>query len=137
MVAFFLVACTFSKKNTNQLDTYLKIEFQDGFKNDTLSMIVNDCTVFNNEILSSSWNLGVTSANVFLYKSENKFEIKFGKKSVRCILSGKIAPTFIIFVNSVKNEFQFDVEKGKYIGLNLGNMNKLDVLQLKRPFMHE
>ena len=137
LIVVFFLRCTSSKNAIVQSESYLEIEFQDGFSNDTVSMTVNGCAIFDSEILTSSKNLGTTEKNVLLYKVKNKLKIKYEKKNIKCLQTEELAPTFIIFVNSKQNILHFDDKKGKYIGLNLGNMNQLDVLQLNRPFRHE
>ena len=136
LISTALLQCT-SSKNTTQLDSYLEIEFQDGFSDETISMAVNGCRIFDDGIVTSSKNLGTTEKNVSLYKLKDKFQVKFENTNIMCSQNNQIEPTITIFVNSRQNVFQFDRQMGKYIGLNLGNDNKIDVLQLNRPFRHE
>jgi len=135
-VSILLFGCSSSKNAIVQSESYLEIEFQDGFSEDTVSVKVGDCPIFSKKVLTSSRNMGTTEVNIFLYKSEGKLYFKYGEEIIRC-RTEETAPAFIVTVNSRQNVLQFDEKKGKYIGLNLEGQDQLDILQLNKPFRHE
>ena len=133
-----ICGCYVGNKALLSSDTILEIEFQDFFDQDTIAFEIDNCKIFENQIITSGKVLGTTDLTVSFFSLRNyKTGVKYLNKFITCkhkytgVIKAKVT------INSIVHELQFDPINGKYFGLNVGINNKLDILQLRRPFSHE
>lgn len=135
---FFIVCILMScaVKSQKNMDSYLEIDFQDFFKNDTVSLTINQYLVFANKTLNSDFSTGITDIRVKIYRNKNEGFVKLGKDS---IMIGSLTDPIIInaTLNGNNNEYKVDIEKGKYIGLSNKGGNNFKLYQSKEPFEYD
>lgn len=135
---FFLLNnlyCQNKKEETNDLK--MEIVFQDFFKNDTVTVKVNNITIADKVIINSDRLLGVTNLQYDFtdkgifnrYDKENGFKINNLKIKLNSIVN------IDIVLNDIKYHFKVNLQKGKHLGFN--NYEKLSLNQLNRHFMYD
>lgn len=135
---FFLVClisscAVVSQKNK---DSYLEIDFQDFFKNDTISLKVNEYLICKDKILNSDFSTGITDVRIRIFTCKNKGLVKFGNDSI--IIGNLTEPiTIIATLNGNLNECEVNLENGKYVGLSNKGENILKFYQSKVPFEYD
>lgn len=129
-----IMSCTL--KSQKSMDSYLEIDFQDFFENDTVSLTINQYLVFENKTLNSDFSTGITDVRVKIFRYKNEGFIKLGKDSIT--IGNLIDPiTIYAIINGNKNEYKIDIEKGKYLGLcNKGGSN-FQLYQSIEPFEYD
>lgn len=136
LVLFFLSAC--SAKGQKNMNTILEIDFQDFFKNDTVSLEIGHQSVVKNVIVNSDFSTGLTELRLKVFLNEDQWMVQFGTKSVEINkVAGQIEIN--VLLNGYLNNYNIDLEHGKYIGINKkSNSNKLfDFYQAKEPFVYD
>lgn len=141
IVAIFLfVNCTCVSANQS-IDTLkesvLEIDFQDFFKQDRISLSINDCLVFKDLLLSSDKIDGFTGVSVRLYLLKNsKVLVKYMDKELTYKMgTGKL--TIKVLLNNNENSYILDIKKGKCIGFSKKNENNLLMNQSNRSFQYD
>lgn len=125
-----------SSVNYSKGASVLKIDFQDFFKGDTISLSINDCSIFSNQIFTSDQSDGFTGRSVELFKEDKlAIVIRFLDKDVRC--SNRRNSILKFTVNGTFNEFTIDSRKGKYIGFSKIDSNRLLMKQSSRAFLYD
>ena len=129
-----LIACTVrSQKN---MDSYLEIDFQDFFKNDTVSLTINQYLIFKNKPLISDFSTGITDVRVRIYHYEGGGLIKFDNDSLK--IDSLSNPVIIkASLNGSLNEYTIKLENGKYIGLSKKSDTGFKLYQSKKPFEYD
>ncbi len=118
------------------------IDFQESFKQDTVSLKINNIQFFENYKLTSNRVLGLSLASkVLLTKEKNiLFEYSsFSESNVSEFKELKIDDFFeitVLYQNNIFSKF-FDVNKGKYIGVQKNKCNTIEFVQSKSRFIYE
>ncbi|MCF7561021.1 hypothetical protein L3X39_10275 [Sabulilitoribacter multivorans] len=118
-------------------ELYLNIDFQDFFEKDKISFLINNCLVFKNEILTSDKSIGLTNIFLKIKKEDTILVVSINdKKNIKCKTKNTTL-VLTILVNKVENIFTLDLNKGKYVGLEKTNNNKLVLNQSQRQFEYD
>lgn len=134
LIMLFLTAC--SAKSQKNMDTTLEIDFQDFFKNDTVSLEIGHQTVLKNIIVNSDFSTGLTELCLNVFLNEDESFVQFGTKTIK--LNKVVRPIMInVYLNGNKNEYTIDLKQGKYIGLSKKSNALLDFDQAKEPFEYD
>ncbi len=132
-----ILSCSTQKEIDSNVHTIAEIEFQDGFNKDSVSLMIENCNIFDENIVTSSKVHGTTSLIATVYKKKNKtMVITSDERSITCNNQMKETFSIIVQVNSFSQKLNLNISKGKYIGLNRGN-NEIIILQSVRPFKYE
>ena len=130
----FLTAC--SVKSQKNMDTTLEIDFQDFFKNDTVSLEIGHQTVLKNIIVNSDFSTGLTELCVKVFLDEDESLVQIGSKKIK--INKVVRPIVInVYLNGYKNEYTIDLKQGKYIGLSKKSNALLNFYQAKEPFEYD
>lgn len=133
-IVCIIMSCTV--KSQKNMESYLEIDFQDYFQNDTVSLSIDKYLVFANMPLNSDFSTGITDIQVKIYKQRKGGFVKYGKSRIKIgNLTGLL--NISVSLNGNKNEFKVDIAKGKYIGLSKKGDNNLRLYQSKEPFEYE
>lgn len=125
--------------NENTIDNKLhaNIDFQDFFANDKATFFINNCLIFNNEYLNSDKSVGVTGVFLKIKKEKTSLIILLNdEKTIKCITKDNEL-NLKIMVNNVESIFTINLKKGKYIGLEKLDNNKLYLNQSLVPFEYD
>ncbi|PQV44396.1 hypothetical protein CLV33_1251 [Jejuia pallidilutea] len=118
-------------------ELYLNIDFQDFFEKDKISFLINNCLVFKNKILTSDKSVGLTDIFLKIKKENATLVVSINdKKNIKCKTKNTTL-VLTIFVNEVENIFTLDLSKGKYVGLEKTDNNKLVLNQSQRQFEYD
>jgi hypothetical protein len=113
----------------------IDLMFQDYFKNDTLSLKINNISIVNKIMLTSN-TAGFTILNIKLsQQNASQLKIDFLDKYKYCRSSGKIK--LVIVLNGKVSQINIDCHNGKFIGLNKNDDNTFYIKQQKNPFMYD
>ena len=130
----FLTAC--SVKSQKNMDTTLEIDFQDFFKNDTVSLEIGHQSVLKNIIVNSDFSTGLTELCVKVFLDEDESLVQIGSKTIK--INKVVRPIVInVYLNGYKNEYTIDLKQGKYIGLSKKSNALLNFYQAKEPFEYD
>jgi len=128
-----LNSCSMNTKT----ETLLEIDFQDFFKEDTVSLNMEDCNVFSNLVLTSDEILGMTEISVQVIKETSRtILIKYQESEERCPFKSDKSLQVSVILNGKKNVFDIDPTKGKYIGFGK-KIDEIYMLQSEHPFEYE
>ena len=128
--------------NTSLMDTkketLLEIAFQDFFREDTVSLNIEDCNVFRNLVVTSDEILGITDICVQIIKEvSDTVLIKYQDNEEICHYKSDKTMQMSVVLNGQKFDFDITPSKGKYIGFGKNNDGSLDMIQSKDPFEYE
>ncbi len=128
--------------NTSLMDTkketLLEIAFQDFFRDDTVSLNIEDCNVFRNLVVTSDEILGITDICVQIIKEvSDTVLIKYQDNEEICHYKSDKTMQMSVVLNGQKFDFDITPSKGKYIGFGKNNDGSLDMIQSKDPFEYE
>ncbi|SKB90504.1 hypothetical protein [Macellibacteroides fermentans] len=135
---FFIALMVFSCSANSQNMVYrcFEIDFQDFFKNDTVSLSVNHHQVFKNEILNSDFSTGITNVRVRVCFHKKRGLIVYESKSFE--IDNLSQPIVLkVHINGVLNEYKINLKQGEYIGLSMKRSGGLNIYQSKMPFEYE
>lgn len=138
LLSFNTNACCLSKQHSNMNDsTLFEIDFQDFFINDTVSLRINNCAIFNNVRLLSNGSLGLTKMRVKVSRNKGSdCQVKFLNKAIKCrIANDEIKLT--ILLNGAENKYTININDGKYIGFSKKDGGELYFNQSKIPFQYD
>lgn len=134
LLMVFLTAC--SAKSQKNMDTTLEIDFQDFFKNDTVSLKIGDQFVLKDITVNSGFSTGLTDLCVKVFFDEDESLVQFCSKTIR--INNVVRPIIIVvYLNGNKNEYAIDLKQGKYIGFSKKSNALLDFTQAKEPFEYD
>lgn len=126
-----------TNEKINDEELYLNIDFQDFFEEDKVSFLINNCLVFENRILTSDKIDGLADTFIRVKKENSVLGVSINdKKNIKCKTNSNIV-TLTIYVNKVKNKFTLDLYRGKFIGLEKSEKNKLILNQSERQFEYD
>lgn len=127
----------FLKNKNSEEKLYFAIDFQDFFDNDMVTLIIDDCTIFKNAILTSDKIDGMTDVSLKVTSQNSMFIITLNnQKEVRCENEGDFLLLTIV-VNEVENTFQIDLNNGKYVGFDKTTTNELRLHQSQIQFEYD
>jgi hypothetical protein len=144
MYKMILIACLFyalcaSTKSadasvTNSQDTVLIIAFEDHFKNDEISLAINNKSIFKGEVISSH-QAGVTDMELVFIKRNRLTLCNYENKYIS--VKTKLRQNITVKLNGRINKFLIDLKVGKYVGLSKKDGNKFYLWQSKTPFFYD
>jgi|GEM_PF-1310745 len=157
VISIALVSC--SRLNTpmradliskTYLEVIWNIDFQAGFLNDSVSLIVNDMPIFDCELITSESSSAYTGVKVTCYKGENnlipKFLHIFTHSMNKVINYNSPESDSLHFVISIKTPLGLESTQkvsvqntaGKYIGISKsqGDAIVLFIRQSNQPFLY-
>jgi hypothetical protein len=137
ILIFSLLFCSFSfeRLSSRYRDPEFEIHFQENFKMEMVSLIINNCIIFENEKLQSDSVLGITKAILKGYITKNKCEVEcLGKKNT-FRYDGNL--NIKISLNDMKQFFYIKLDSGKYIGVSNSAKSVLVLHQSNIPFQYD
>jgi hypothetical protein len=138
MVLFFLNNhLAIPVADTSSKEVVFKIDFQDFFNKDTVTLRINNCLIFKDNLLMSDRSTGLTKARIKAYFNDGQ-SIKIlcdGRSQLCMYLKGKISIS-ILFNHCVK-KYEADLTKGKYIGISKKSATELSFRQSQKPFIYD
>lgn len=115
MMFIYLMAC--AAPNQKRVESIFEIDFQDYFKNDTISLAIDSQSVVSNLIVNSDTSVGLTALSVRFFIIEEGVQVKYGAESV--LINKLTFPVEIILsLNGYRNKYLIDLNKGKYVGFS-------------------
>ena len=129
IVFFIYIVLTynsFGQCNNEQIFDRMEIDFQDFFKNDTITICVNGFPILEEESLTSDEIIGYTRVTVIITNFELPYSI---------VLTSTVKITTIL--NGYEENFDIDLNKGLYIGFSKKRDGSLYLLQSKIPFEYD
>ena len=115
----------------------LRIDFQDFFENDTVSLYFEDAKIFKDLIVNSDEILGMTDISLEVIKeNSNNFVVKNQKTEIKCSPRSNRYFNILVILNAKRNEYEIDISKGKYIGFGK-KVNEVYMTQSKEPFEYD
>ncbi|MBC6993895.1 hypothetical protein QWY85_15555 [Neolewinella lacunae] len=136
-------------KSDTQLNTILSIDFQTGFKNDTLALWIGESNVLSETVASTVPEASFTSIRISLYKGLGNLipnfihQLKNGENTVK---NSSITIREIIEIKihirpeegqSITEKISLDLSKGKYIGiLKSSSMHTIAIRQSETAFSY-
>jgi len=134
IVAFMLFSC--SVNSQKMVYRCFEIDFQDFFKNDTVSLSINQHQVFKNEILNSDFSTGMTNVSVRVCFHKKRGFVEYKSKSFE--IDNLSQPVILkVHINGILNEYIINLKQGEYIGLSMKRNGGLNIYQSKIPFEYE
>ena len=116
IVCSVFISCSSMGQKKEDLICLLTIE--GGFKNDTLSLKVNECEVLKETLVVSSENDGITDVQVSLHRHKNLLYVDLhGEDEMICKIEDDRLK-FTIIVNTSSKVFEVDLSKGKYLSIS-------------------
>ena len=126
----------FGRYNEVKIDTMI-IEFQNFFKNDRVSVIVNDYQIIENEILTSDISTGEAGVTIIFTNDTIKVEIRQVILTLPCTVALTPTVKVITILNGHKKKFNINLNKGIYIGFSRKHKWTLRLLQSEIPFIYD
>lgn len=123
-------------------ESCLEIDFQDFFQEDTMTLKMNDCIVFENLVLTSSQSTGLTNVQVFAYEySAGLISLKLvlwgdSDKEVCRLKKNEVYHAEII-LNGQMVSFELFLGRGKYFGFSKKGEADLYFNQSQIPFEYD
>lgn len=111
------------------------VDFQDHFKNDNISVKLNNCLILKNKLLDSKKGHGNTEVTLTIDNRNSVFLSEMILK-VLCKVDIKPENSINIVLNGDEQTFFVDLSKGIYIGFGKKG-NRLYLSQSKVPFEYE
>jgi len=123
----------------------IKIDFQDRFLNDKMTIYVNGCLILENKILTSDtlMGVGITGVSIIITNStEENVVIRTNTTNTVLNLSCSIVLTSNVRITTILNgheeNFDVDLNKGTYIGFCRNTVGRhLRLSQSKIPFIYD
>ena len=132
ILIMFTGSCSPSKLSKN-MKTTLKIDFQDFFKDDKISLKFNDCTVLTDVTVNSNESTGLSSVRLKVYKKDKYYEIYYSGSSTNCIQNNDNIEITVL-LNGKTHKFLIDINAGKFIGFSKKEQVELFFYQSKKSF---
>ena len=137
LILLFISLCSSNNRSdVPQKNLVFEIDFQDFFNHDSVSLILNDDTVFYNLNLISDKSNGHTDTRVDVFSSgRGKMEIICDGKS--SIVDSNESINLLVTINSVKRSYAASLSKGRYLGISKKYKNDLTIIQATTPFQYD
>lgn len=137
LCSIFICCNLFSQNLKDRQNLKMEIVFQDYFKNDTITLKVNNITIVNKAVISSN-DIGFSQLQYDF--TENSIVSRYDKQKKYSPLLTKLKFGNIVYIkvlyNSAKENFRVNLKKGKHIGFDISN-RKLKINQSKKAFMYD
>lgn len=131
------LGCSINQKKSHIKNTFLVVDFQDYFNNDTVGLKFNNCSIFSGERITTKSPVGFANFRASFFKErKNKYKILYSGKMTMCKSSDKFLK-LIVQLNGSEHEFFINLDKGKYIGFSKKNDKELYIFQNLRAFIYE
>ena len=116
---------------------YMQIDFQDNFKNDTISITFQNKILLENYILNSDVVDGLTDLIIKFMKTNKKLEVFLSeKRKFLFAYSNTSKNHLIIKLNGKEKEMFINLKKGRYLGV-MKNEDKICITQSELPFEYD
>lgn len=127
-------------------NTFVRVDVQDVFRQDTISLMINDKMIFDKKVVTSDKVLGLTDLNILLthkadgtyyvstiYPSDQKLDYYTVEIGVECVW------LFKVVVNNKQLEKEVDLKKGNFLGISTfdGWDEKLTIHQSDDEFFYD
>jgi len=136
LILFQNCIANFFNKDKLSEEAKIEVHFQDFFKDDFISLTINNLEIITNEKLFSEPSTGftglvikITKDNVFLVINnkvlkKNKFEIN---------------QSFFLKIrlNNKEHLYEINISHGKYIGFSKKTGDNLDFIQTEKKFIYD
>lgn len=134
LLMLLLTAC--SVKSQKDMNSFFEIDFQDFFKNDTISFEIGHQPIFKNVIVNSDFSTGLTELTIKVVFNGDGGVVKFGTKSIE--IKKIDNPIEInVYLNGHQSKYTIDLKQGRYIGLSKKSKTSFDFYQEKEPFEYD
>jgi hypothetical protein len=95
-----------------------QIDFQDFFKNDTISLKVDQCVVLADTPLTSDRSAGFTGVSIQAYALDDQhFKLVYNNRLIVCHGNAN-AISLNLWINKKEEDYMVDLSLGKYIGFD-------------------
>lgn len=132
----FFLPMVYAANNQKIMDSILVIDFQDYFKNDTISLGIGCQSVFTNMIVNSEPSTGLTDLTVKFFIVEEGVQVQYGAEFV--FINKLTSPVEIILcLNGYSSKYLIDLDKGKYIGFSKKTDKSFYFYQAKEAFEYD
>lgn len=137
LLTFNLFLLLFSNVENNTNNTlFFNIDFQQGFQNDTLSLMINNTEIFENEVATTFNMIGLTLINnIKVYSDSKKTFVEYKNQKILLKTKAKKDFKFEITINNKKFIFFINQTNGQYIGFNKSD-NKINYIQTDKTFYY-
>lgn len=131
----FNISCVTLNKHKGMRVEKMAIAFQDFFENDTVSISLNDCQLFENKVLNSVKEIGYTGITLWI---DNQNEILLGSTVLNtpCRVDLNSENKVSVVLNGNIETFIIDLNKGVYIGFDKKE-DHLYLIQSTMPFEYD
>jgi hypothetical protein len=127
MVLFFLNNhLAIPVADTSSKEVVFKIDFQDFFNKDTVTLRINNCLIFKDNLLMSDRSTGLTKARIKAYFNDGQ--------SIKILCDGR---SQLCMFNHCVKKYEADLTKGKYIGISKKSATELSFRQSQKPFIYD
>ena len=133
MLILFTQSCNMGKQVDEKI--ILSIDFQDFFDKDKVGCSINGCSIFKDVELTSDQIDGLTDVNINVSKKGHELIIHYDNKIINC--SEEKILELVIDVNGQESKYELILDKGKYIGFDKLEGNKLKLHQSELPFEYD
>ncbi len=113
-----------------------QIDFQDQFKQDTVSLILNNDTVFSRVVLTSDRVLGITDKIVKIY-TMGKDKMEVHSNGFTSATGYRQTMDLAIIINSSKRIYTTNFNKGKFLRISKACKDDTYVMQSVRHFQYD
>jgi len=133
----FLFCSLFSQNLNDPQNLQMEVVFQDYFKNDTITLKINNTTIVNKAIISSN-DIGFSKLQYNF--TENSIVSKYDKQKQYIPLVKNVKIKKVVHINILCNgfskKFRINLQKGKHIGFDL-ICGKLKINQSEKKFIYD
>ena len=128
-------SCATLNKQKDMKVEKMVIAFQDFFENDTVSITLNNCQLFENKVLNSVKEIGYTGVTL-LINNQNEVLLVNAILNIPCRVNLKSENKVSVVLNGNIETFTIDLNKGIYIGFDKKG-DHLYLIQSKMPFEYD
>lgn len=129
---FICLACKSHRYKILVKDSLLELDFQDFFKNNNVSLTINNTLIFNKVKMMSEEDTGFTGFRVKIYSDS----ILVGNKSKYCKSFLYKENILTVIVDGIESKLNITLNNGKYIGLSKKEDNSIFILQDTANFFY-
>jgi hypothetical protein len=125
----------FNQHNVKKIINEMEIDFQDFFKEDIVSVRINDCSIIEDEVVTSNQIIGYTGFRIKVI-SPNKVSYRDKHKTLLCSFNLEANVKVFVTLNGNEELFEIDLSRGHYIGFDKKD-EQLLLSQSKEPFEYD
>ncbi|SFF54213.1 hypothetical protein [Thermoflexibacter ruber] len=141
-IIFIFFVFLFGYKNAYAQD-FITLDFQSFFLKDTVSLLLNDKSVFKNQILNTEEWSGLTKMQILITKiSKRKYYVSLinsptdYKISHLLNIDFKKSTSIKIIINSLNFVEKININKGRYFGITYDNENKKIIIKQQKELFY-